>query len=114
MIGIRSRIAGDLFDICNRIKQIDRSYFLVRNYKTKKFELHSDEQKGGSLCLVLPYDKLDARTLNLANKTRVENIHKIEQEHKAHNDMLIRQENAIFKERAMQRLEMSLYEKGVK
>lgn len=32
--------------------------------------MHSDEQRGSSLCFVVPYGSLDARTVDYAFKTR--------------------------------------------
>lgn len=72
MIGNGEVLKGDLYNICRRIKAVDSSYIIVRNYKTKKFEIHSAYQRGNTLALVVPYDKLDDRTIKLARKTRVE------------------------------------------
>ena len=75
MIVTHQVIEGDLFNITNRLKQIDSAYFLARNLKTKKFELHAKGQRGSSLCLVLPFDRLDNRTIVHARRTRAERAH---------------------------------------
>lgn len=72
MIGYGEIINGDLFNITSRLRAVDSSYYVVRNYKTKKFEIHSASQRGSTLALVIPYDKLDARAVTLARKTRIE------------------------------------------
>ncbi len=77
MIGNGEKINGDLYNICKRIKAVDSSYMIVRNYKTNKFEIHSGRQRGNTLALVIPYDRLDDRTIKLACKTRVERKHQI-------------------------------------
>lgn len=65
---------GDLFDVTARIREIDPSYFIRYNCVKRRYEVHS--RKVG-LCattmqLVLPYDRLDERTLILTARTRRE------------------------------------------
>jgi len=85
MIVTHQVIEGDLFNITNRLKQIDSAYFLARNLKTKKFELHAKNARGSSLCLVLPYATLDERTLTHARRTRAERAHKLLKEYELEN-----------------------------
>ncbi len=66
-------IENDLFDICSRIKEIDENYKIMRNKIASRFEIHS--KKG--LEIVLPFDKLDCRTLERVAETRLENIEKL-------------------------------------
>ena len=61
MIGQGHIIEWDLYDIARRLKEIDDGYFVFYSYKTKKFEIHNANQRGSTLALVLPYDRLDAR-----------------------------------------------------
>jgi len=72
MIGTHHTITADLYNISSRIKEIDSDYFIVRNYKTQKYELHAKNKRGGSLCLVFPFDRLDYRTISCARRTRAE------------------------------------------
>lgn len=65
-------IEGDLFGIANRLKSIDKSYFIVYSYRRRRFEVHSSAQRGNTLALVLPYDRLDERTVRLVLETRVQ------------------------------------------
>ncbi|MCL2675202.1 MAG: hypothetical protein FWE84_01235 [Firmicutes bacterium] len=65
-------IKSDVLDICRRLKEIDRGYFVVRNHKKGRFEVHNRQQRGGSFCLALPYPRLDCRTLDLVRRTRYE------------------------------------------
>ncbi len=64
-------IEDDLFGICGRLKSIDDGYFVFRNYKTGRFEVHN-RKDASTLCLVLPYDELDERTVRRVLATRVE------------------------------------------
>ena len=79
---MKKKINNDVYNISQRIKQVDKDYYIVFETKTNKFEKKKKKQKGGSLCLVLPFDRLDVRTLNLVYKTQVkwfkENIMQIE------------------------------------
>jgi len=93
MISTHHIISTDLYNIGNRIREIDNSYFIAFNYKTKKFELHAKNKRGGSLCLVLPFNKLDNRTLDYARRTRVENAAKLLKEIEL-NNLKIQQQKA--------------------
>lgn len=66
-------IYDDMFGVCRRLESIDDGYFVFRNYKTGKFEVHNRHDTP-TLCLVLPYDTLDERTVRHVLKTRTERI----------------------------------------
>ena len=102
-------IKSDLFNISKRLKQIDKNYFLVRNRKTNKFEVHY-KRNFNSLELVLPFNKLDARTIDYVLKTRMENRKKLLEEIERENQILLERERKENLEKAMQ----EFYEKGVK
>lgn len=70
-------IEDDLFGVCRRLKSIDDGYYVFRNYKTGKFEVHN-RKDARSLCLVLPYETLDERTVSRVLYTRAERLAKIE------------------------------------
>lgn len=61
-------IEEDLFDIARRLKEIDSRYRVYRNRKANRFEIYAN----GALQLATPFDRLDARTLELVKKTRLE------------------------------------------
>ncbi len=65
-------IDGDLFGICDRLKSIDDGYFVFLNYVTGKFEVHNRHCVPNTLCLVLPYETLDERTVRRVLYTRAE------------------------------------------
>ena len=85
MIGVCEIISGDMFGVVDRIREIDGSYFVVRNYKTKKFEVHAENKRGTSLVLVLPFDRLDCRTVDHVRRTRVERVEKLLKEMEEEN-----------------------------
>lgn len=70
-------IDDDLFGVARRLRSIDDGYFVFLNYKTGKFEIHNRRQRPNTLCLVLPFDRLDERTVNRVLYTRAENVKRI-------------------------------------
>lgn len=70
-------IDDDLFGVARRLKGIDDGYFVFLNYKTGKFEIHNRRDSPSTLCLVLPYETLDERTVNKVLYTRAERVEKI-------------------------------------
>lgn len=96
------QIFTDPFFICQRLKEIDRSYFVMFDLEKKNYQLHSSEQRGNSYCLTFPFDCLDARAVEHARKTRVENeekiIEEIDRENKRLEKKLIKDEINRLKE----------------
>lgn len=90
MIGKGRIIVEDLFDIAARIKEIDAGYFIVRDYRSGKFQVHHNDQRGNTLTLVLPYDRLDCRTLNLVRRTRSERKKQLLEEMERENERLLK------------------------
>ena len=82
------RIYNDVYFICRRLKKIDRSYEVYFNAVTNCFEVHSNEQAKNTYCFKVPYDALDARTLDYAVKTRRENRDKLIEEIEKDNQKL--------------------------
>ena len=66
-----------MFNISNRIKYIDRDYYVVYNTSKQVFEVHNSSQVGSSYCLTLPYDEIDERVLKYVLKTQSVNIDEI-------------------------------------
>lgn len=67
------KISHDLFVIAKRLKSIDRRYELFFNRKKNRYEIYAN----GAMQMALPFERLDARTLTYARKTRLENLEKI-------------------------------------
>ena len=72
-------IKNNAFNLVERLKKIDKSFYIVFNSKNECFEVHSNKQKN-SFCFKVPYSQLDARTLHYAKKTSVKNLTEILQE----------------------------------
>ena len=84
----RVLITNDVLDVTDKIKEIDGDYFVVFNLTRKRFEVHSRRQRGSTLALVLPYDRLDNRAVALTGKTRLANNLKRAQEIEEHNERI--------------------------
>ena len=69
-------IDDDMFGVCRRLRSIDDGYFVFLNYKTGKFEVHN-KKDARTLCLVLPYDRLDERTVRRVLCTRAERVREL-------------------------------------
>jgi len=67
------KINHDLFDISKRLKSIDRRYELFFNREKNRYEIYAN----GAMQMALPFERLDARALSYARKTRLENLEKI-------------------------------------
>lgn len=74
---MKIQIENDVYEIANRIKDIDRDYYLIYDTSKQKFEVHNKSQFGSSYCLTLPYNELDERTLLYVRKTQSANIEEI-------------------------------------
>ena len=76
-----------MFGVCRRLKSVDDGYFVFLNYKTGKFEVHNRHSHPNTLCLVLPFETLDERTVNRVLYTRAERakqiVEQMEQENRA-------------------------------
>lgn len=72
MIGLGYEVTDDLFGISGRLKAIDPDYFVFYSYVKRRYEVHARGQRGGTLALVVPFDRLDERTVRLVLRTRRE------------------------------------------
>lgn len=102
-IGMLIPVETNVYCIPERLKEIDPDYFVVFNTDTQKFEVHHMGQIGSTLALNIPYDELDARTIELVYKTRVENAKEIFDEIDRHNEKLEKQRYEKLMDEAAQR-----------
>ena len=82
-------IDSDTFYICERLKEIDETYFIIYNFSKEKFEVHSYAQKD-TYCLTVPFDVLDERTIDYVLKTRSSNMDNLIKEMDKENEILER------------------------
>ncbi len=81
-------IQNDLFDIADRLKSINNGYKVYFNKIKQRYEVHNSYQHGDTLAFVVPFDRLDARTVSYALETRVENADKIFEQTEKYNDIV--------------------------
>ncbi len=82
-------IEKDVFSVADRLKEVDERYRVYRNTLAHRFEVYVGE----ALQFVVPFQKLDARTVEYARKTRIERVNKIVQELDKENDLLEKRKN---------------------
>ena len=92
-------ITDDLFDIALRLRSVKDSYVVYYNTKKQHYEVR-DSARGNCLEFVVPYDELDARTVEYARYSRVENAERIFAEVEEHNRRLEKEQAAKVVERA--------------
>lgn len=66
----------DLFFITDRIKKIDKNYFICFNKKLNLFEVHFKKQRGGTFCFSVG-KRLNALAIKKAYVTQVKNAKKL-------------------------------------
>ena len=91
-------IENDLFDIASRLRSVNDSYILYYNTEKERYEVH--DRVRHCLQFVVPFDELDARTVEYARYSRVENAHKIFAEVEYHNKKLEKEQVSTAIERA--------------
>lgn len=101
MIGNGRVIDDDLFGIARRLKSIDDGYYILLNYKTGKFEVHNGKCAPRTLCLVLPFETLDERTVRKVNMTRAERVEELLREAERDNEKLERRTKAAALDRIL-------------
>ena len=91
------KIEKDLFSISDRLKEIDGRYELFRNTLAHRFEVYIEK----ALQFVVPFQRLDARTLEFARKTRVERREQIVREIDERNARLEKQKEKEILEKTL-------------
>ena len=61
-------ITTNVFDIPQRLKEIDPTLFVLWNGERERFEVHCSENKGNTLVMVVPFNELDSRTIDHIKK----------------------------------------------
>ena len=91
------KIEKDLFSICDRLRELDGRYELYRNTIAHRFEVYVEK----ALQFVVPFQKLDARTIEFARRTRIERSRQILKEIDEHNARVEKQKEKEILEKAL-------------
>nr|MDD6336417.1 hypothetical protein [bacterium] len=74
----RIPVSSDAMDIVNRIKEMDKGYFVMYRRDTGAFEVHySGGNPQRSYQLTLPYPMLDARAVEWVQRTSIEHLDRL-------------------------------------
>lgn len=63
-------VESNVFDIPNRLREINSNYFVMFNPSTQLFELH-DKSQTVTHCLTFPFDELDGRCIDYTRERLV-------------------------------------------
>lgn len=103
-------ITDDLYDVASRLKSVKDSYVVYYNVEKGRFEVHDSVKN--CLEFVVPFDELDARTVEYARYSKVERAKDILAEVEAHNRRLERQQAKSAIERAATSIEERRFNEG--
>lgn len=110
-------IRGDVYNICNRIKNFDASYRVVYDTGLNKYKIYSIKLSGVSEIIggvelsyvcTIPYEELDERTIKYLYNTSIENIDSFIKSLDDENNKLERQNELKLKQQSMQIAETKL------
>jgi hypothetical protein len=74
-------ILTNVYNIPERLRELDEGYFVMMSRATGRFEIHHDGMGDvRSYQLTVPFMELDARTVDYVRRTHVEHINEIMQE----------------------------------
>ncbi len=104
-----TKLNTNVYQIPERLLEIDAGYFVVRNHHKKTFEVHHKDQPHTTFCLTVPYAELDARTVELVRKTAVSNINKLILEMDEHNQKIEKMKDNSAEESAEKTKEVFSY-----
>ena len=93
-------VKSDVFDICNRIKKFDSTYYIVFDNMVNKYQVYSSNLNRSielisgrvlSYVCTLPYESLDIRTIKYLYDTSVANLETLVKDIDEHNKSIERQ-----------------------
>ncbi len=70
------KIKNDTFNINERIKDIDKAYYIVYDTQKHRYEVHNSKQHMSTFCIVCD-SGLNATVIDKLRKTKIENLQKI-------------------------------------
>jgi len=70
------KISTDVFDIVDRVKEVDSGYFIVYNTVAHRYEVHNNKQFGSTFCIICDQG-LNSTVITKLQKSKIENIDRI-------------------------------------
>lgn len=80
-------VESNVFNIPERLREIDKGYFVLFNPENQRYELHHEEQDF-TYCFTFPFEELDGRAIDYVRETRIERIDIIKRQMKERNRKL--------------------------
>ena len=84
-------VDSDCLGIVQRLKDIDKDYFLTYDIDECVFMLYCKLGQKNEQCLTFPYREIDERMIDLTLKTRVQNSDSLFEEFERENEKLNKQ-----------------------
>ena len=84
----RIPVLDNVYDIPARLKSLSRSFFVMLNTRTQKFEIHSSNVPYNTFECALPFDELDARAIEYARRYSAVRLEETAREVELHNERL--------------------------
>jgi len=84
---MKLKIESDVFDIVERIKDIDSGYYIVFDTVKNKLEIHNVKEVN-TYCFTSKYNTIDSRIIDEVNYSLVSNIDKIINEIDKNNQLI--------------------------
>ncbi len=101
-------VHSDLYDIVDRLKEIDYRYKVFYNPRKSKFELHIRKGDKVSYLLTFPFNTLDSRAITHCYRTRVERKEKLLKEIETNNARIEKENLYKAKKQAEYKAEQAL------
>lgn len=86
-----TEITNDLYDVAQRLRSVNENYRVYYNRQLNRYEVRNGRMRG-ELDFIVPYGELDARTVDYALYSRVENAENIFAEAERNNESLLKTE----------------------
>lgn len=98
---MKIKITHDVFNITNRLKHIDKDYFVLFNTKIQKYEVHNS-CFANTYCLTLPFNSLDSRAIDYVLKSQ--KVDEMIEEIESNNLKIEKSNNQIIEDRVKYQL----------
>lgn len=92
-------VTGGVYDIPQRLKEIDSRYFVMYNKRNQTYEIHVKGQESTYGC-TLPYGTLDARALSYVREYSAQRTAQIAEEIERHNERIAQQSQNEYMDKA--------------
>lgn len=86
----RIPVTTNVFNIPERLKEIDPRFFVMFNKVEQQYEVHVEGQLGGTLGCVLPFEELDARAIEYVQARTQQHFDEMAKQIDVHNEKMVK------------------------